>query len=233
MWRDPSGVAALLDDWREKLAANPHKTTEADSPQIIREEWVDNNNLYQRLISFTEDNLLSSEGSIRHHGAVPTEDEELTPTVENIIVLTWLRLIHADLPGLVKQRYGTELRSQTLASLKPEILLALDSLLNELEYSCDVKVLRSAYQQQSKFTKSKKYLSSSTKSCPICKLSGKSNYDHFSTCKYLPEKDRKYLKSRQTVCIAGLVSSTVDQVLKYIKYPKHLPSTSTGQVLIY
>ena len=150
--------------------------------------------LYQRLISFTEDNLLSSEGSIRHHGAVPTEDEELTPTVENIIVLTWLRLIHADLPGLVKQRYGTELRSQTLASLKPEISLALDSLLNELKYSCDVKVLRSAYQQQSKFTKSKKYLSSSTKSCPICKLSGKSNYDHFlSTCKYLPEKDKKYL----------------------------------------
>ena len=25
LWRDPSGVAALLDDWREKLAANPHK----------------------------------------------------------------------------------------------------------------------------------------------------------------------------------------------------------------
>ena len=30
----------------------------------------------------------------------------------------------------------------------------------------------------------------------------------------------------------GLGSSTVDQVLKYTKYPKHLPSTSTGQVLI-
>ena len=26
---------------------------------------------------------------------------------------------------------------------------------------------------------------------------------------------------------------TVDQVLKYTKYPKHLPSTSTGQVLIF
>ena len=33
LWRDPSGVAALLDNWREKLAANPQKTTEADSPQ--------------------------------------------------------------------------------------------------------------------------------------------------------------------------------------------------------
>ena len=33
LWRDPSGIAALLDDWREKLAANPHKATETDSPQ--------------------------------------------------------------------------------------------------------------------------------------------------------------------------------------------------------
>ena len=33
LWRDPSGVAALLDDWREKLTANPHNATETDSPQ--------------------------------------------------------------------------------------------------------------------------------------------------------------------------------------------------------
>ena len=31
----------------------------------------------------------------------------------------------------------------------------------------------------------------------------------------------------------GLGSSTADQVLKYTKYPKYLPSTSTGQVLIF
>ena len=31
----------------------------------------------------------------------------------------------------------------------------------------------------------------------------------------------------------GLGSSTVDQVLKYFKYTKYIPSTSTGQVLIY
>ena len=33
--------------------------------------------------------------------------------------------------------------------------------------------------------------------------------------------------------ISGLGSSTVDQVLKYAKYPKYIPSTSTGQVLIF
>ena len=31
----------------------------------------------------------------------------------------------------------------------------------------------------------------------------------------------------------GLGSSTVDQVLKYTKYPKYIPSTSTGQVLMF
>ena len=31
----------------------------------------------------------------------------------------------------------------------------------------------------------------------------------------------------------GLGSSTVDQVLKYTKYPNYIPSTSTGQVLIF
>ena len=33
-----------------------------------------------------------------------------------------------------------------------------------------------------------------------------------------------------TILLAGLGSSTVDQVLKYTKYLKHIPSTSTGQV---
>ena len=56
-----------------------------------------------------------------HHGEQVPEDEELTPTLENVIVLTWLRLIHPSLPRLVKQRYGTELRSRMLASIKPEI----------------------------------------------------------------------------------------------------------------
>ena len=33
--------------------------------------------------------------------------------------------------------------------------------------------------------------------------------------------------------VPGLGSSTVDQVLKSTKYPKYIPSTSTGQVLIF
>jgi len=56
--------------------------------------------LFQRLMSFIEDNLLIANSSITHHGVVITADEELSPTLENLVVLTWLRLIHPDLPAL-------------------------------------------------------------------------------------------------------------------------------------
>ena len=103
--------------------------------------------LFQRLQSFVEDNLLCSDGFIRHYGELPAGDEEISPSLETFIVLTWLRLIHKDLPGLVKQRYGTELRSQTLASIKPEISQALpvDSLLEEITSASEAKVLRTAF----------------------------------------------------------------------------------------
>ena len=54
-----------------------------------------------------DDNLLKANGSIRHHGENVTNDEELTPTLENVIAITWLRLVHPDLPALIKQHYGT------------------------------------------------------------------------------------------------------------------------------
>ena len=65
--------------------------------------------LFQRLMSFPQDNLLVANGPVTHHGAHVTSDEELTPTLDNMVVFTWLKLLHSDLPALVKQRYGTEL----------------------------------------------------------------------------------------------------------------------------
>ena len=101
--------------------------------------------LYQRIVAFVEDNLLECGSPISHHGETLKDDEELTPTLENVIVLTWLRLIHTDLPKLIKQRYGTELRSRTLASIKPEISLAMSSLLDELHSSEDTRVFRAGF----------------------------------------------------------------------------------------
>ena len=162
--------------------------------------------LYQRLMSFIEDNLLSANGTLQHHGEVITQDEEMSPTLENLVVLTWLRLIHTDLPGLVKQRYGTELRSRTLASLKPEISQALDSLLEEIRTSVDSKVLRAT---ASRFRqpphKSQSFLSQQStpkrqnKSCPLCKQAGRNDRHFLSQCSYLPAEDRSYLSRARLI----------------------------------
>lgn len=134
--------------------------------------------LYQRLMSFIDDSLLQTGSNIRHHGETVHSDEEATPTLENLVVLTWLRLIHPDLPSLVKQRYGTQLRSHTLASLKPDISLALDSLLDEIRTAADSKILRASanqFRQQDPRRASYQQLRSPAKrrkSCPLCKQAG-------------------------------------------------------------
>lgn len=92
--------------------------------------------LYQHLV---EDNLLQEHGSVMHHGNCPDEDEEMSPTLENMIVLLWLRMIYPDLSRLEKLRYCTELRTRTLASIKPEISQALSSLIDEINSSEDVR----------------------------------------------------------------------------------------------
>lgn len=157
--------------------------------------------LFQRLMSFTEDNLLVANGPITHHGANVTADEEMSPTLENMVVLTWLKLIHSALPALVKQHYGTELRSKTLASLKPEISQALDSLLEEIRSTADTKVLRttaSRFRQPPSRPSHKPSPSpwaptKRPKSCPLCKQAGRNDQHFLSSCSYLPRGDRTYL----------------------------------------
>ena len=115
-----------------------------------------------RLAGVIEDKLLSAYGNIQHDGEAPEADEKLSTSLENMVVLTWLRLIHRELPNLVKQWNGTELRSQTLASLRPEISQVLDSLLNEIHSAADVKVLRASLKDKP-FDRSKKYTGSGSK----------------------------------------------------------------------
>ena len=155
--------------------------------------------------------LATKDGPLSHHGDKVDEDEEITPTIENRIVLTWLKLIHKDLPKLVKQKYATELRSRTLASIKPEISIALESLLDELQ--SDTKVLRSSTKFQPKTNSKHKQASSSgykppsrkssdtrnRPSCPICKAKGMPDGHFISKCIYLPDRDRRYMNKTRLV----------------------------------
>lgn len=191
--------------------------------------------LYQRLMAFAEDNLLQSDCGISHHGDAISADEELSPSLESFLVLTWLRLIHSGLPKLVKQRYGTELRSRTLTSIKPEISQALDSLLEEIHNADDAKAMhtvtshapltrfpstrsaytpptRSPYTQLRPKTHLSQHFSRSPKSCTICKQVGRNSYNHFlSECLYLPEQDKQFiLKARQ---ITGIIDNDTNGVV--------------------
>ena len=125
-----------------------------------------------------------------------------------------------------------ELRSRTLASLKPEISQALDSLLDEIRSAEDTKVMRTGASfaiWKSSFRRgtptysksSAKFLGRSSqkaKECPLCKQAGCASHSHFlSECGFLPEQDHLYLlKAHQIVSILDdsieldLLSSNVD-----------------------
>eukprot|EP00794_Sanderia_malayensis_P001245 gene1245-1377_t len=152
--------------------------------------------------SLFEDNLLATTGGLRHHGLPPLEDEDVTPSLENVNGFLWLQLTHKDLPRLVKQRDGTELRSQTLASIKPEISQALKLLLDELRSAEDIRVMLStnfAPRQPStpwsrlRDPTPQRSLRRSSPSCILCKEAGRS-FNHFlSKCTYLPLAAKRFL----------------------------------------
>ena len=211
--------------------------------------------LYQRLVAFVEDNLLTTEGGITHHDEEPDEDEEMSPMVENMVVLTWLRLVHQDLPGLVKQRYGTELRNSTLASIKPEISQAMSSLLETLQSSEEARVMRYAptyggpqQKSQSNFQSRKNNNHTHTqnnnrgnrqagigvnnKQCVLCETAGRQSSHYLSQCTFLPAADKKFLSKARLLSIIDSQDDyeSADELSEDINYNNDNQSVSTRHV---
>ena len=161
--------------------------------------------LYQRLVSFIDDNLLTTDCNVKHHSTTATKDEEVSPSLENVTVLLWLERLHIGLPSLVKQRYGAELRNQTLASIKPEISIALNSLMEELSSNDDARVGR-AQSPRWQVPRGNPYDTPTqnygkprnTKYCHLCRTANRSGFDkhYLSQCKFLPESDRRRMNSK-------------------------------------
>ena len=164
--------------------------------------------LYQRIVSFFNDNLFTTSSNLKHNGKDPVRDERISISLQNTIVVLWLERLHVGLPGLVKQRYGAELRNKTLASIKPEISMALDSLLDELRSSDDTRILRSQIPRSNfgrgsrttsgSYSKPKEQSYYNPKVCCLCKTANRPSYEshYLSQCKYLPEPDRRMMTSR-------------------------------------
>ena len=185
--------------------------------------------LYQRLVAFYTDNLLEADGDIEHHGEKLEVDEEITPAIENTIVVLWLQHLNPCLPQLVKQRYGTELRNRSLASIKPEISQALPSLLDELKTLEDSKVFRASVPVKSQHQRHARH--KAPKSCILCKSAGRPHTSHFlSNCTFLPAEDRRALAKARYIHDDG---SDVEQNSEEDPELDHLQqSTHNSNILV-
>lgn len=142
-----------------------------------------------------------------HEDFLPNADEELSISLEYTITLTWLRLSNEDLPSLIKQHYGSDLRSRTLGSLKSEIFQALISLLDEIRTNSDFEVLRIAFKNYYPSSMiSKPFRSNTTRTnskiCPLFKQTGHLRMDDFlCTCSFLTQEGKMFMSQARKRCV--------------------------------
>ena len=129
----------------------------------------------------------------------------MTPTLLNTTVVLWLRAIHPSLPALVKQRYSTELRSKTVATLREDISESLNSLLAELSGESAANIARAAvFNSYRKSSGQSTYRQKAIRICPLCEANNRPS-DHFlSQCSYLPEADRRFMAARARARAVGV-----------------------------
>ena len=166
---------------------------------LTREPDETHEGLWERMLSFVESNLLSVQDKIQHLGSNIVNSETMTPTLMNICIVLWLRIIHPELPSLVKQKYATDLRNKTLASIRDEISESLNSLLSELTNKEEVNISRLYKSRNQKFNRKQapnKSVRNKSRSCIICHTAKRPAEHFLSECPFLPDEDRHYLKSR-------------------------------------
>ena len=211
---DSTSMNSIWDMIREHYGFRVTGSRFLDLSAIRLEPGEKPADLYQRLVSFFTDNLFTRASNLTHKGNAAVIDEKLSVSLQNTIVVMWLEKLHVGLPGLVKQRYGTELRVRTLASIKPEISQALNTLLDELKSGNDeARVLRMQPSRPRTFNRSshpaRNYNNNNVpagrnretgnpKICSLCKTANIQGYDtHFlSQCKHISERDRRQFSSR-------------------------------------
>ena len=166
--------------------------------------------LWERFYSFMEGNLLKPNG-LTHEGAKLEDPELFTPTLLNTVVVLWLHAVHPLLPSMVKQRFSTNLRSQTIFSIRDEISDSIPSLIQELEERDSASISRAnsfhsykgnqRYQQSGQQSRgaSKSFNSAGSKGgrsrrCALCYQAKRPDYHthYMSRCPFLPADDKAY-----------------------------------------
>ena len=154
--------------------------------------------LYSRLKQLYDDNLLKANG-LHHVDGPIVEDEELSPTLHNTIILHWLNILHPRLRDVVTQRFTTELRNSTYAKIFPEISRCINELLSSIDSE---SVCRTFHPRSSNFReyqgnrpnfreyrdpRNRAQGKPRSKFCDYCKLGGRKYYQghDMSECSFL------------------------------------------------
>ena len=141
--RDWAGIQTTgsrhLDYYRVK------HSWKADSDETRQE-------FFYRLKDSMEDALITTAHNITEDGKAITEDEDMTPCVNSIVVMDWIDAIGgAPLVEHVHRVYAKDLESVTLGSLQSRISKNLDSLLHEIEEQKLAHANRVEYVQPSQY----------------------------------------------------------------------------------
>ena len=167
--------------------------------------------LWERFYSFFEGNLLLQSSGMTHEGVKPEEDEQFTPTLLNVAVVLWLQAIHRGLPEFVKQRFATNLRSQTIFSIREEISDSIPSMLLELQNKDDASISRATggFQEFRPFSRGRGagYRGSggqrgrSFKKCTLCFQAKRPDYQshYLSQCPFLEAGDKAFMSKIRDV----------------------------------
>ena len=154
--------------------------------------------LWERMYTFLEDNLLTTDGSVKHEGVQPTTNEEFSPTLLCVLVVNWLKTIHPSLPDIVRQKFPIQLRSNTIYSIRNEISDAIPSMLEEIEDKASINRLGRFTEHKS----AQKAKPKRRKQCCLCEAAGRPSDGHYlSFCPFLPQDDKRYISKTREVLV--------------------------------
>ena len=156
--------------------------------------------LWERMYGFLEDSLLNPDYDITHDNQDVTEVEEFSPTLLNVLVVLWLNTIHHSLPALVRQRFATDLRDQTIYSIRDEISDAIPALLGDLSDREGISISASFQPRQRKQQRSPKWKSNKP-NCILCETAGRPSNHFLSKCTFLPNDDKNYMSKIREVIV--------------------------------
>ncbi len=183
--------------------------------------------LYRRIVSHVKDNLLTEDSPLKHNKLTVTKDEVMSATTERLLVIRWLETIDPRLPNLIKRVFATELLSNSLKDIQPQIANAMESLLQQLaaedaqvsylashQLDDDTHIQASQVRfrgrgssrgQHSRFTyrpgtQPRSHTQSSSRlNCSYCLGWNRNHWGHtMATCSYISEADKRAIAKKQT-----------------------------------